>query len=115
MKISNELGLEAEAPVLGYGVFRHILSDSDLILFSVPGHGWNELEQSKEWKDFQILLEKFQEGYFQRQPQAGRCQREAPDYTETCGRQLPSHAGGCIRSRIWDMFQSVIHYPKRKL
>lgn len=31
-----------------------------VIRFSVPCHEWNELAKSKEWKDFQTLLEKCQ-------------------------------------------------------
>ena len=52
---------------LGYEEFTTILSDRVVIRFSVPSHVWNELRESKEWKDFQNLLEKYQTEYIQKQ------------------------------------------------
>lgn len=50
-------------PIEGYVTIRNILSDHTAILFAVPSHVWNELEKSKEWTDFQNLLEKYQEPF----------------------------------------------------
>lgn len=50
----------AETVQEGYEEIKSILSDWVLIQFSVPDHVWNELQKSKEWKDFQALLEKHQ-------------------------------------------------------
>lgn len=47
----------------GYEEFKSILSDSVLIRFSVPIHAWSKLEESKEWKAFQSLLEEYQREY----------------------------------------------------
>ncbi len=52
--------MEIEPKPYGYEEFRSILSDQVVIRFSVPSRGWRELEESKEWKDFQTLLEKYQ-------------------------------------------------------
>ncbi len=51
----------------GYDEIKSISSDQVVIRFSVPCHGWNELAISKEWKDFQALLEKYQIGQSQKQ------------------------------------------------
>ena len=50
-------------PIEGYVTIRNVLSDHTAILFAVPSHVWNELEKSKEWTDFQNLLEKYQESF----------------------------------------------------
>lgn len=50
----------AEPPKLGYEELKSILSDWVVIRFSVPDHVWSELVESKEWKDFQALLEQHQ-------------------------------------------------------
>ncbi len=57
--------MNIDVPVQGYGIFNNVLSNSDLIVFSVPNHGWSELEVSDEWKIFQNLLEKFQKEHNQ--------------------------------------------------
>lgn len=57
--------MNIDVPVQGYGIFNNILSSSDLIVFSVPNHGWSELEVSEEWKSFQNLLERFQKEHNQ--------------------------------------------------
>lgn len=51
---------EIEPKPYGYEEFRSILSDQVVIRFSVPFRAWKELEESKEWKDFQVLLERHQ-------------------------------------------------------
>lgn len=53
-------------PTEGYVTINYILSDHMTVLFAVPSHEWNELVESKEWKDFQALLEKTQEAFYQR-------------------------------------------------
>ena len=53
-------------PTEGYVTINYILSDHTAVLFAVPSHEWNELVESKEWKDFQALLEKTQEASYQR-------------------------------------------------
>lgn len=60
----------------GYDEIRSILSDQVVIRFSVPCHGWNELAMSKEWKDFQDLLEKYQTGQPQKQHLTAEYQQE---------------------------------------
>lgn len=59
---------------LGYEVTGNILSDQVAVLFSVPSHEWNELGQSKEWKDFVASLEKCQEEYVRKRPPIVGCQ-----------------------------------------
>lgn len=54
-------------PDHGYATIRNILSDRVAVLFSVTDHEWNRLVWSSEWKAFQVLLEKSQEEYTQRQ------------------------------------------------
>lgn len=49
-----------EIPECGYITVNNILSNRVAVLFSVPSHEWNKLEQSKEWKNFQALFEKLQ-------------------------------------------------------
>ncbi|MCI6812623.1 MAG: hypothetical protein MR922_09490 [Lachnospiraceae bacterium] len=49
---------------------RSILSDLVVIQFSVPDRAWSELSASEEWKSFQILLEKHQKEYTQKQHKA---------------------------------------------
>lgn len=58
MKLVQELSEHSKQS--GYGKIKSILSDWVVIQFSVPCHEWNELETSKEWKNFQDLLEKHQ-------------------------------------------------------
>lgn len=50
-------------PKEGYTTTKSILSDSVVIQFSVPDHEWSKLIESKEWKDFQSLLEECQRGH----------------------------------------------------
>lgn len=66
----------AELPTLGFEEFRTILSDWVVVRFSVPCHAWNELVESKEWRDFQDLLEKYQKEYIRTQHTVVGCQRE---------------------------------------
>lgn len=61
-KLKNILKFHSEPIEPGYNEIKSILSDQVVIRFSVPCHGWNELAMSKEWKDFQDLLEKYQTG-----------------------------------------------------
>lgn len=49
----------------GYEVIRSILYEWTIIRFVVPDHAWNELQESKEWKDFEALLEKVQTEHIQ--------------------------------------------------
>lgn len=65
-----------EPPTLGFEEFRTILSDWVVVRFSVPCHAWNELVESKEWRDFQNLLEKYQKEYIRTQHTVVGCQRE---------------------------------------
>ena len=55
-------------PTEGYVTINYILSDHTAVLFAVPSHEWNELVESKEWRDFQALLEKTQEAFYQQKP-----------------------------------------------
>lgn len=55
-----------EVPDKGYVVISNILSSHVAVLFAAPSRGWNELEQSQEWRAFQALLEKLQEEYDQK-------------------------------------------------
>ena len=55
-------------PTEGYVEIKYVLSDHTAVLFAVPSHEWNKLVESKEWKDFQVLLEKTQEAFYQRKP-----------------------------------------------
>lgn len=48
-------------PVQGYEVFTDYVSGLSLVQFSVPYHEWRKLEESEEWKAFQVLFEKAQE------------------------------------------------------
>lgn len=65
-------------PEEGYVVVSNILSNYVAVQFAVPDHEWSELEQSKEWRAFQALLEKAQEQYIQRvRKRGGRI--EKPD------------------------------------
>ena len=68
--------IDYDIPKEGYIESTYILSDSVLIQFSVPCHVWNVLEQSKEWKCFQNLLEKYQKEHVQKERQAVECQQE---------------------------------------
>lgn len=52
-------------PTEGYVTIKYILSDYTAVLFAVPSHEWNELVKSREWRDFQALLEKTQEAFGQ--------------------------------------------------
>ena len=56
-----------EPPRQGYDESKSILSDWVTVRFSVSDHAWNELQESKEWKDFQALLEQYQEVYVQKE------------------------------------------------
>lgn len=55
-----------EVPMFGYVTTSSILSDLVIVQFSVPGHAWNELQESREWKDFQSLLEEVQKEHIQK-------------------------------------------------
>ena len=55
-------------PTEGYAAITNVLSDHTAIQFAVPSREWNELEKSKEWTDFQVLLEKTQEAFYQQKP-----------------------------------------------
>lgn len=55
-----------EPPRQGYDESKSVLSDWVTVRFSVPDHAWNELQESKAWKDFQSLLEKVQKEHVQR-------------------------------------------------
>lgn len=57
-------------PTEGYVATTHILSAHTAIQFAVPSHEWSVLEKSREWKDFQALLEKIQEEFYQKKHQA---------------------------------------------
>ena len=48
-------------PVQGYEVFTDYVSGLSLVQFSVPYHEWRKIEESEEWKAFQVLFEKAQE------------------------------------------------------
>lgn len=53
-------------PIFGYVSTRSILSDRVIVQFSVPDHAWNELQESREWRDFQSLLEEVQKEHIQK-------------------------------------------------
>lgn len=55
-----------EVPKFGYVSTSSILSDRVIVQFSVPDHAWNELQESREWKDFQSLLEEVQKEHIQK-------------------------------------------------
>ena len=55
-------------PTEGYVTIKSVLSDHTAVLFAVSSHEWNELVESKEWRDFQALLEKTQEAFYQQKP-----------------------------------------------
>ena len=51
----------------GYEEFKSILSDWMLVQFFVPCHVWSELQESKEWKEFESLLERYQKEHIQKE------------------------------------------------
>lgn len=55
-------------PTEGYATVTNVLSNHTTIQFAVPSREWNELEKSEEWTDFQVLLEKTQEAFYQQMP-----------------------------------------------
>lgn len=72
---------EIEEPLkLGYEEFTSILSDWVVIRFSVPCHAWNKLRESKEWKAFQVLMEKYQTEHVQKQHLVGECPQGVEGY-----------------------------------
>ena len=74
------LGIPSEPPKYGYDETKSILFGGVVIRFSVPDHVWNELRESKEWNDFQALLEKHQTEYVQKQHQVAEYPQEYRDY-----------------------------------
>ena len=55
-----------EPPKQGFDEFKSILSDWVVVRFAAPCHAWNEIAESKEWKDLVNLLEKYQKEYTQK-------------------------------------------------
>lgn len=70
------LVMPSEPPKCGYDETKSILFDGVVIRFSAPIHAWNELKESKEWGDFQTLLEKRQTEYTQKQPRVAEYPQE---------------------------------------
>ena len=56
-----------KVPEFGYVTISSILSDQVVVEFSVPCHEWSKLEASKEWRDFQVLLERCQKEHSHRE------------------------------------------------
>ena len=69
-----------EPAKVGYEEFKSILSYQVEIRFSVPDREWNKLRESKEWTEFQALLEKTQKEYDPKQHQAAEWPKEFEDY-----------------------------------
>ena len=96
-------------PTEGYVTIKSVLSDHTAVLFAVPSHEWNELVESKEWRDFQALLEKTQEAFYQQKPPTAEQQWEIQDYRETYDQQLPFHAHENIILHTKGIFLPLIH------
>ncbi len=100
----------------GYVAYWNILSDYAEVRFLVPEQRWNELLESKEWKEFQTLLEACQKEYAQRLQEEAEHQQESSnckEKRERTAKKQPKRMGKEVLVAIsewlsWDANQALV-------
>lgn len=96
---------------VGYEEFTTLLSSYTEVRFSVPRHEWTRLRESKEWTDFQDILEEIQREYIQKKHSIGIREERFEEKLRIGGMTMTNEQK---ISELIEMCEPIVEYLKKR-